>query len=550
MGELVMSKPHPQSPETSQRRPVAVERLDSWKEIARYLNRDIRTVQRWEEAGGLPVRRLARARLKGSPVYAYTSELDAWLLKNPPSNLEKELEPGSLAQAGWKTRRVFWAAVSLIVLVAGAAVTWRLLRRQPSVPPLRVVSLTSYPGQEHYPAISPDGRQVAFAWNGAKQDNFDLYVKFLDGGEPLRLTTHPGRDGWPAWSPDGRLIVFGRWVLGAANVEVLIVPALGGAERKILEFPLPLQPASFWPAGCWTPDGKWLAVNIPTDKNKPAALGLVSVQTQEVRPLAEPVAGSAGDCCPAITQDGRRLAFLRASAGRIWNIYIQSLGSDYRPMGEPRQLTVEPSGALNPMWTADGREVLYITNREGERTLWRVPHDRSRAASPLESMGPIGFFWAISPRGDRLVYSDNRSDPDIWRVDLAGDKSVSRVVSSSAWDRNPEIAPDGEREPLSDGIWKVAAGGGEESRVGSFRISGHSNNFAVGREGIYYASSADPERWFELWFCRFSTGKSERISRIDKRLWAGMSVSPSGRWLLFTAMEAKSGDLYMVENFR
>ena len=60
-------------------RPFASDRLDSWKEIALYLNRDVRTVQRWEDTGGMPVHRHAPGRSKGSPVYAYKSELDGWL---------------------------------------------------------------------------------------------------------------------------------------------------------------------------------------------------------------------------------------------------------------------------------------------------------------------------------------------------------------------------------------------------------------------------------------------------------------------------------------
>ena len=118
------------------------------------------------------------------------------------------------------------------------------MARSRSAPPLRVVRLTSYPGVEWYPALSPDGKQVAFSWNGEKQDNFDIYVNFLDSGEPLQLTTHPGLDAWPAWSPDGRMIAFWRWLRGTGYIDVLTVPALGGAERKILQFPIPPNPGT------------------------------------------------------------------------------------------------------------------------------------------------------------------------------------------------------------------------------------------------------------------------------------------------------------------
>ena len=199
-----MSEPPLNPRESPEPQPISGERLDSWKEIARYLNRDVRTVQRWEETEGLPVHRKARERLKGSPVYAFTAEIDAWLHRNPPTQVMQEPATESVVKTVRWNRSITTAILSIAVLAAGSAVVWRLLKGRPASAPLRVVQLTNYPGMERYPAFSPDGKKVAFSWNGNNQDNFDLYVKFIDSGEPLRLTTHPGVDGWPAWSPDGR----------------------------------------------------------------------------------------------------------------------------------------------------------------------------------------------------------------------------------------------------------------------------------------------------------------------------------------------------------
>ena len=686
-----MSKTHPQMRIAPQKEEVAGERLDSWKEIAHYLNRDVRTVQRWEESDGLPVYRHSKGRLKGSPVHAYKSEIDAWLKKNPPLSPEasSKQQPASkpLEEKPVKTRRVFWAAVSLLILVVGGLVAWRILRQQPpAAHPLRVVTLTSYPGVERFPAFSPDGRQVVFTWNGLKQDNPDLYLKLVHGGEPHRLTMHPGIDGWAAWSPDGQLIVFARWVLGTQTFEALTMDALGSSVRKIYEEELPVQPSGYWPIFCWTPDSREIIGPVYASKNPPMALALISLKTLEVKRLTEPAAGSVGDCSPAMAPDGRTLAFLRATSGRIWNLYRLPLGPDYRPVGPPQRLTAEPAGVENPMWTADSRELLYITTREGERELWRVPADGSRPPSQIESIGPIGSFWTISPRGDRLAYSDRIVNRDIWRIDLEGEKNVSQVYSSSKDDLGPQIAPDGKqiafvsvrdngrrvwvagsngenpidlasisygglprwspdgkeiafdcqnegnddicavpagggairrltrnpardllpswsrdgkwiyvtsnrsgtlqiwkvpsdgsergpvrltkgtgfnavesvdgqtvyfsRERTASGVWKIAAAGGEEQQVGDFRFALHYSNFTVGRNGIYYIASEEPERSFDIFLYRFSTGKPERVGRVNKLLWTGISISPDDRYLLFTASEGGSADLHLVENFR
>ena len=76
--------------------------------------------------------------------------------------------------------------------------------------PMRSSPLTSLPGQERNPSFSPDGNQIAFAWDGGNGDNQDIYIKVVGAGVPLRLTTHPAADQKPAWSSDGRHIAFVR----------------------------------------------------------------------------------------------------------------------------------------------------------------------------------------------------------------------------------------------------------------------------------------------------------------------------------------------------
>lgn len=87
------------------------------------------------------------------------------------------------------------------------------------------VPLTSYAGSEICPSFAPDGERVAFAWDGEKQDNFDIYVKQIGGGPPLRLTSEPAPDISPAWSPDGRQIAF-LHVVTEEKAQVLVISAV------------------------------------------------------------------------------------------------------------------------------------------------------------------------------------------------------------------------------------------------------------------------------------------------------------------------------------
>jgi tetratricopeptide (TPR) repeat protein len=94
------------------------DRLESWKEIAAYLNRSERTVRRWEAAEGLPVHRLQHDK-RGS-VYAYVPELDAWRRER---SQVLDAEPAEPAESAPVDRRRGWLMVAAVGLLAAAGVT-------------------------------------------------------------------------------------------------------------------------------------------------------------------------------------------------------------------------------------------------------------------------------------------------------------------------------------------------------------------------------------------------------------------------------------------
>src|SRR5262245_9363449 len=99
--------------------------------------------------------------------------------------------------------------------------------------------LTSRPGEQDSPALSPDGTRIAFRWAGERGDNIDIYVQRLDGGPPLRLTTDPAVDFAPAWSRDGKWIAFVRQSAPPNPGALYVVAPTGGAERKVSDLRVP-----------------------------------------------------------------------------------------------------------------------------------------------------------------------------------------------------------------------------------------------------------------------------------------------------------------------
>ena len=178
-----------------------------------------------------------------------------------------------------------WPAV-VIALAIGAAVSLYVFRLRPfSRAPMRTSPLTSLPGQERYPSFSPDGNQIAFAWDGGNGDNQDIYIKVVGAGVPLRLTTHPAADQKPVWSSDGRHIAFVRF--SEEGSGIFVIPALGGPERKIGSF----IPEHEWAAGpSWSPDGRTLALS-ESQAQGPLSIVLLSMDSLEKRRLTSPPVG-------------------------------------------------------------------------------------------------------------------------------------------------------------------------------------------------------------------------------------------------------------------
>jgi DNA-binding winged helix-turn-helix (wHTH) protein len=92
---------------------------------------------------------------------------------------------------------------------------------------------TSFAGLEQDPALSPDGKTLAFVWNGREDGRFHLYVKLIGGDRPLQLTVAAADDHSPTWSPEGAEIAFRRKWADLEGDEIIIIPALGGSERVV-----------------------------------------------------------------------------------------------------------------------------------------------------------------------------------------------------------------------------------------------------------------------------------------------------------------------------
>jgi Tol biopolymer transport system component len=172
--------------------------------------------------------------------------------------------------------------------------------------------VTSYPGDEREPSMSPDGRQVAFSWDG-EDGQRHIYVALFGEQHPLRLTRAAAEDTYPVWSPDGKQIAFiRRQPNSEGNDMLMLIPSIGGPERILHPIQLGYLVAAAGRMMAWSPDGKWLCFTSEIAPSTHHALFLMSVESGNVRPLFDKFTGVA-DSSPAFSPDGHWLAFSRFS---------------------------------------------------------------------------------------------------------------------------------------------------------------------------------------------------------------------------------------------
>jgi Tol biopolymer transport system component/tRNA A-37 threonylcarbamoyl transferase component Bud32 len=339
-------------------------------------------------------------------------------------DLKEESESGAASQAAYvppKRRIPVWAvAGAALVLIAAGAWFWSRARTPKTAAPAEMTRLTFDSGWTTDPALSSDGKLLAYASDRATGENLDIWLQHLGGGNPVRLTNWDSDEMEPNFSPDGSRIAF-RSTRGGGGVYV--VPVLGGE---------PVQVASKGFNPRFSPDGNSIAYWVGSEGGTPGV--------------------------------SRRQIFIVPANG-----------------GAPRQIAADLNGASYPVWSPDGKKLILDgwksatasaagATRTGD--WWLVPIDGGPAlatgmATVLARHKLIPLLTnpaAWTPAGDWILYSAGVGDTtNLYRVRLGGYGKISqdpeRITFGTSSATKPAISATGQLalagETFASHLWSL-----------------------------------------------------------------------------------------------
>ena len=539
-----MSEPSPGTPPS----PTTPEdRLDSWKEIAAYLNRDVTTVQRWEKREGMPIHRHLHDRM-GS-VYASRAELDAWVRGRNPraAEVNENDSPSSAAPAAspaTATSRLRWK----LALAAGAALaiggglwlqrTERFWRNP--IADARIQTLADFEGVQQAAAISRDGQFVAFLSD--RDGPTDVWVTQVGSGQFHNLTHGSAPEllnpsiRTIGFSPDGAFVTF--WVRkegsSSGDISVWAAPTLGGQPKPYLEGVAEFD---------WSRDGSRLAYHTP-GPGDPLFVSDGNPRSQSP-PIFTAPAGLHSHF-PLWSPDTAFIYFVQGSLPDkldIWRINPKG--------GSPERITSRNGRVTYPV-LLDRRTLLYLATTPDGSGPWlysmdverRIPH---RLTSGLDRYTSL----AASADGRRLVATLASPKTTLWRLRVSDSPAdaapPARISLTTSTGFSPRLGSNYllyvSANSTSESIWKLDHD--TETELWSGPGSQIVGAPAISPDGRYIAFSAR-QKGKTLLYVMQTDGTNERVVTDALNLQGAPAWAPDGQSITSAADDHGVPHLYRV----
>ena len=447
---------------------------------------------------------------------ALLTALDAITTPSGGSTATSVRGPASVA----RRRRAVPVAVAALVMALGAAAAVWLARRGEStlVRTGRVTSVATTLALEISPAISPDGKFVAYT--AGVPGNAHVHVRQIAGERSVDVSAGLGGEHTqPVWSPDGSQVVF------IANGAAFVVAATGGTPKLLVETPgFPLYGAA------WSPDGAQLAYS------NTAGLWVKPVGTGEARRLVASNVVHSIDWSP----DGGSIAYLEGIPATLEN--LSSAPVKIVQVNTGAVVTVTKSNVVNlsPVWAGDGHSLYYISNAQGTLDVYRQPLTRDgqpRDSAQRITTGLSARRISLSRDGTRMTYDVVRNRSNIWSVEIPARGSVAsmesarqvtsdnqRIEALSVSHDGRWLAYDSDRSGNAD-IYRIPVDGGEPVQLTTDPGGDFAPSWSPDDRRLLFHSTRVGGR--EAYSIGFDGNDEQQLTRVNNDLY-GPQLSPDG----------------------
>lgn len=450
--------------------------------------------------------------------------------------LKTETSPPRPRRTGRRLRQ----NIGIMVLAAAAAVIlyavythWKTSANN-AEPSVHLMPLTSYPGEESYPVLSPDGNRLAFRWDGRDGYNASIYVKVIGSENPLRLTSG-GNASEPSWSPDGRYILYIRNT--SRGRAIYKVSSSSGPEQRIAQNCYGVRNP------VWSPDGSHLLYAKEIEENGSILIHLYSLDSGKETVLTPNGPNRIIDSKPVFSPAGERIAFIRTDRGEKEVFTIAPDGSAMKKVTPGGQWITDVD------WSPDGRWIIY-SSKEG---IWKTPESGGKPV--LLTAGGLRIEnISVARNSWRLAYEQSNREVNIWRVILPEEWSTApepkRFISSSRSDSEPVFSPDGRKIAfISDrtGDPQLWISGRDGTSLVQLT---HFNGCQVGfprwsADGTRITFTAQLYGNSDIFVVNAEGGEPIQITRAPSREITS-SWSSDGRWIYFTSNREETPQIWKI----
>jgi serine/threonine protein kinase len=397
-------------------------------------------------------------------------------------------------------------------------------------PDTRLIRLTDLPGLEESPAISPDGKSVAFtAGVGGKRQ---IFVQLIAGGAPLQITRDAVDHEFPRWSPDSSSILyFSPAVSGAIQGSIWEVPTFGGVPRRVVD--------SVGGTDVSPTDGRLALFRLAKE-------GIQLVTTSEDGSRFDLVAQFTPTTYylyPRWSPDGKWIAFQRGDTIRF-DIFVAPANR-----GEPRQLTHDNTMMSGFAWVPDSTGIIYSSSRGGTMPylptlgLWEVRLNDGRVRQVIS--GETSYMNPDISKSGAILASRMKLQTDIWKFPVEGPPTENvrravRVTRQTGQVLTPTASPDGKEVAfLSDSgghanLWVVNTENGGLRQITQERdpsvALGVPQWSPDGRTIVFVSSRGNPGLKFGLWIVDSDGSNLRSVANPG----LGPAWSQDGRWVYYS----------------